>query len=579
MRARGITKPLAIYYWPFALAAFVFLCGGGFPRNARAAAFDDEARAIGLVALPANAPERELMEQCQVMRKMDQLRGGLTDPENPFQYETALNARLAAAWAAQSPPAAGETAFTGADTGELNDFLAHLQPGAVVRVSAPALKFAGTVAIPSGITVIGAQTAIIDATATQIIFLIEGATGARLAGFNIGGGRVGVYVMHSRFFELEGLNCANSARAIVVQGASEYGRIRHCESVGAAFGGLLIVGPTRRLLVEECRFANGQSYFNWHAGAVLSDTPYTNRLQDEMAFCWDAVATPVLTAATSAPAEILIRNCAFTGNHSSGLYLDGGAGNCIAGNRFLDNDKEGLCLDNGSIFNVVIGNTVAGNGWRRRQTDQDLERDFVLGFGRMADGSAIAKVPGISMDNAARNYVLENVVRENAGDGIKMVRTCFQNVLMFNSLISNNQGQNDRFHFFGILLGSAQPDIESERGVLSFQPCHENIIAHNLIYGAHHSGVLLDRGCAHNAICENTIHGWRFGFIESAATQFNLTVPNYPTDSESIILATQVIKKWNRHSAAAMALGAAMFLLGNAVLAAAIIVRRRARRG
>ncbi len=76
MRARGITKPLAIYYWPFALAAFVFLCGGGFPRNARAAAFDDEARAIGLVALPANAPERELMEQCQVMRKMDQLRGG-----------------------------------------------------------------------------------------------------------------------------------------------------------------------------------------------------------------------------------------------------------------------------------------------------------------------------------------------------------------------------------------------------------------------------------------------------------------------------------------------------------------------
>ena len=60
-------------------------------------------------------------------------------------------------------------------------------------------------------------------------------------------------------------------------------------------------------------------------------------------------------------------------------------------NVIEDNEKEGMCLDYGTFGTYVSANTVQRNGERNRQTDEDLEADFILGLGRLADGSSTAK--------------------------------------------------------------------------------------------------------------------------------------------------------------------------------------------
>jgi len=210
------------------------------------------------------------------------------------------------------------------------------------------------------------------------------------------------------------------------------------------------------------------------------------------------------------------------------LYIDGGYGLVIQHNQIMHNDKEGMCLDFGAVNNIVMENVFEGNGYRARQTDDDLRHDLVLGFGRLADGSAVAKLPAISLDNAAQNLLLWNIVRDSAGDGIKIVRTGIRNLIMFNTLMDNNRGTNSRFHFFGVLLGSAglEAEIDSSNHPLDFLPAIENIVAGNLIYGAHWAGILLDREAAFNDIYDNMIRHYQHLPLESASTRFNSIVGN-----------------------------------------------------
>ena len=46
-----------------------------------------------------------------------------------------------------------------------------------------------------------------------------------------------------------------------------------------------------------------------------------------------------------------------------------------------------------------LNNIFKENGGRLRQSDEDLEADFVTTFGRLSDGSSPAKLPGISIVN------------------------------------------------------------------------------------------------------------------------------------------------------------------------------------
>ena len=76
---------------------------------------------------------------------------------------------------------------------------------------------------------------------------------------------------------------------------------------------------------------------------------------------------------------------------------------------------------------------------RLRQSDEDLEADFVTTFGRLSDGSSPAKLPGISIDNSAYNTIVNNNVTQNYGSGVKMVRSAYRNIIMENSVSDNKK--------------------------------------------------------------------------------------------------------------------------------------------
>ena len=112
--------------------------------------------------------------------------------------------------------------------------------------------------------------------------------------------------------------------------------------------------------------------------------------------------------------------------------------NYVIDNCIEDNEKEGMCLDYGTFGTYVSGNTIRRNGDRNRQTDEDLEADFILGAGRLADGSSTAKLPGISIDNSAYNIVYNNNINENSGSGVKMVKIQLPESDTFNLITDNN---------------------------------------------------------------------------------------------------------------------------------------------
>ena len=105
------------------------------------------------------------------------------------------------------------------------------------------------------------------------------------------------------------------------------------------------------------------------------------------------------------PNHNVVKDNLIQGNYSSGFYCDGGYMNYIIHNTIEDNEKEGMCLDYGTFGTYVSENTIRRNGVRNRQTDEDLVADFILGAGRLEDGSSTAKLPGISIDNSAYNIV------------------------------------------------------------------------------------------------------------------------------------------------------------------------------
>jgi hypothetical protein len=132
-----------------------------------------------------------------------------------------------------------------------------------------------------------------------------------------------------------------------------------------------------------------------------------------------------------------------------------------------------------------------------------MAREFIASSGRLADGSAAAKVPGISIDNALYNQIFSNTVSHNFGGGIKMVRTAYFNLVGLNTLVSNNDGASANFHFFGIELGAAALDSASDE--LDATPSRGNVMFSNAIRGNHYSGIFFADGSDQNNIFDNVI--------------------------------------------------------------------------
>ena len=143
----------------------------------------------------------------------------------------------------------------------------------------------------------------------------------------------------------------------------------------------------------------------------------------------------------------------------------------------------------------------------------------------MEDGTSKAKLPGISLDNAAYNIVMSNSVSYNYGSGIKMVRSGYRNLLFGNIVDDNNVGRNDFCFGYGIELGFAsKPDLPVIG--LDFTPDYENIIARNTINGSHYSGIFIAADVYCNDLIDNIVMDGTEFAIENHSTYFNSAVGN-----------------------------------------------------
>jgi hypothetical protein len=211
-------------------------------------------------------------------------------------------------------------------------------------------------------------------------------------------------------------------------------------------------------------------------------------------------------------------------NASSAVYIDGAVGTVIALNVIEGNAKEGMCLDNGATANVVTLNDILQNGSRWGESDEVMDKEFIKGGGRLPDGTPAEKVPGISIDNAIYNVVFSNNVAHNFGGGIKMVRTGYFNVIGLNSIFSNNEGASEKFHFFGIELGSAVKDTPNDE--IDSTPSRGNIIFSNTIRGNHYAGIFFADGSDTNDAFDNVIMDAEKFALESVAPMPNSSLNN-----------------------------------------------------
>jgi parallel beta-helix repeat protein len=297
--------------------------------------------------------------------------------------------------------------------------------------------------------------------------------------------------------EIHGL----SQNGVVVSGGAQTAILDN-RLHGLGRSGIVLHADVRDSLLEGNEIHDLTGHSNWHAGILVTGRT-SDVAADPAAFNRYAVVNEAILERLENPSHNVVIGNVIRDNRSSGIYNDGGVANVIVENRIEGNAKEGICLDNGATANVVAGNTVSANGNRWGQPDEVLEIDSVLEEGRAADGTAIAKLPGISIDNALYNEVHANVVGGNFGGGIKMVRTSFFNVISNNALTDNNRGRSDRFHFFGVELGAAVQDFPAPD--LDFVGSSGNVIVANGIQGGHHSGIYIAADSLQNEIIDNDI--------------------------------------------------------------------------
>lgn len=412
--------------------------------------------------------------------------------------------------------------FSGTLASELNTVL-QANPESVIDIASDEILLDETIRVPSNVVLEGNDVVLNGETAVPHAILLEDAENVAVKGFHLlGGFEQGIYIIRSNRVLIYDNEIANAIyKALCVMDDNSYvnlvGNSVHDNGNGAIF----LNGEITHCIIQHNAVYQNRGTRNLTAGIVFSSMivkdPYTpyNEFLDE--YLYDLTKTPN---------NNVVMDNLIQGNYSSGFYSDGGYMNYVLDNTIEDNEKEGMCLDYGTFGTYVSGNTVQRNGQRNRQTDEDLEADFILGAGRLADGSSTAKLPGISIDNSAYNIIYNNNINENSGSGVKMVRSGYRNVILCNLISDNNAGQNEAYHGFGVELGHASTPDEPVKG-LDFTADYENIVARNMISGHHYSGIYIGEDCYCNDLIDNVIMDCTQFSVENFSSYFNSAVGNH----------------------------------------------------
>lgn len=399
--------------------------------------------------------------------------------------------------------------FNGSRLSELGELIAGAD-SAHITVTSGRLTADETLRIVGRDIVVDFGHAVIEAGPREPVWLIEISDSHDVAVLNATAvsGRNGILVEDSSRIAISGNDIRGlTENGIVVTGDTSTVIVDSNEISELDRSGIMLHGPVTSTLVERNQISDLLGHSNWNAGILLTGRKGDIGADPDAFFLSDGhwvVEEPIYRRLHNPQRNVILDNDIVDGL-SSGVYNDGTIANLFLGNRIVGNAKEGVCFDNGATANVFAGNVVSGNGKRWGQPDDVLAFESVLDEGRGDDGTAVAKLPGVSIDNAIYNYVYANEVTDNWGGGIKMVRTAMFNHIGHNVLLDNNLGASETFHFFGIELGSARADVPATD--LDFVGSSGNVVFGNEIHGKHYSGIFVANGSVQNELGGNDIRG------------------------------------------------------------------------
>ncbi len=423
--------------------------------------------------------------------------------------------------------------FTGSTASQLNTLIAQ-STDAYITIESSTVRMDEPISMKSGIALDAAGVTFTGSTDDRVAqaVIAEDCTNFALYNLNLTAGcyEYGIYIIRSNTFTIENCTISNALyKGLVMMGENKNFTIRNNTVSYNGNGAVFLNGNISNGIIAENDVVDNYGTRNLTAGIVMTsmeiDDYYTayNEFKDEH-----------LYNLLDTPHDIVLYQNNVKHNNSSGIYSDGAYQIYIVENIIYQNDKEGMCLDYGTFGAYVSNNIVKENGGRLRQSDEDLEADFVTAFGRLSDGSSPAKLPGISIDNSAYNTIVNNNVTQNYGSGVKMVRSAYRNIIMENSVSDNNKGKSDDFHFFGIEIGHESTPDEPVKG-LDFTASYENIVCRNIVTGSNYAGVFLAVESYCNDVFDNTILGSEWYAIECHSNMFN-SMPNNIMDQEILNL-------------------------------------------
>lgn len=423
--------------------------------------------------------------------------------------------------------------FTGSTASQLNTLIAQ-STDAYITIESSTVRMDEPISMKSGIALDAAGVIFTGSTDDRVAqaVIAEDCTNFALYNLNLTAGcyEYGIYIIRSNTFTIENCTISNALyKGLVMMGENKNFTIRNNTVSYNGNGAVFLNGNISSGIITGNDVIDNYGTRNLTAGIVMTsmeiDDYYTayNEFKDEH-----------LYNLLDTPHDIVLYQNNVKHNNSSGIYSDGAYQIYIVENIIYQNDKEGMCLDYGTFGAYVSNNIVKENGGRLRQSDEDLEADFVTAFGRLSDGSSPAKLPGISIDNSAYNTIVNNNVTQNYGSGVKMVRSAYRNIIMENSVSDNNKGKSDDFHFFGIEIGHESTPDEPVKG-LDFTASYENIVCRNIVTGSNYAGVFLAVESYCNDVFDNTILGSEWYAIECHSNMFN-SMPNNIMDQEILNL-------------------------------------------
>ena len=423
--------------------------------------------------------------------------------------------------------------FTGSTASQLNTLIAQ-STDAYITIESSTVRMDEPIRMKSGIALDAAGVTFTGSTDDRVAqaVIAEDCTNFALYNLNLTAGcyEYGIYIIRSNTFTIENCTISNALyKGLVMMGENKNFTIRNNTVSYNGNGAVFLNGNISNGIIAGNDVVDNYGTRNLTAGIVMTsmeiDDYYTayNEFKDEH-----------LYNLLDTPHDIVLYQNNVKHNNSSGIYSDGAYQIYIVENIIYQNDKEGMCLDYGTFGAYVSNNIVKENGGRLRQSDEDLEADFVTTFGRLSDGSSPSKLPGISIDNSAYNTIVNNNVTQNYGSGVKMVRSAYRNIIMENSVSDNNKGKSDDFHFFGIEIGHESTPDEPVKG-LDFTASYENIVCRNIVTGSNYAGVFLAVESYCNDVFDNTILGSEWYAIECHSNMFN-SMPNNIMDQEILNL-------------------------------------------